>query len=84
MSDTTLERQLFTWEGWDQADAFDFVFYDVTLVVPIGGFPIGTFPIGTKFRSAVFRASKSQLSLFDYYDKEYLFDLKINAVQKVG
>lgn len=42
--DTTTDffERMFSCEGWDQLDTFDFVFYDCTLNMDIGDFKEGT------------------------------------------
>lgn len=36
-----MEKQLFTWSGWDECDGFSWQFYDCQLIVPIGPHPVG-------------------------------------------
>lgn len=52
-------KQLFTDEGWDQGDTFSFIFYNVTLKVPIG-----KYPAGTKFTSALVDFEESYIGLW--------------------
>lgn len=48
-----MEKQLFTWTGWDQFDTMDFGFYDVKLIQGIGeeGTPQYV-PEGTEYKYA--------------------------------
>jgi len=37
-----MERQIFTWDRWDQADTATFIFYDVETTALIEGIPRGS------------------------------------------
>lgn len=55
-----MEKQLFDWVDWDQSDTTAFMFYDVTLRLPIG-----KFPAGTKFNSAYIDYENAKLEFFN-------------------
>ena len=72
MEPMTLEQQLFDWESWDEGGPASFVFYNVTLVVPIG-----KFPVGHKFPSAYFNGEHSWVALQVSDEEQYTFELKL-------
>jgi hypothetical protein len=78
MERNTLEQQLFLWVTWDEMDQCDLLFYDITLLVPVG-----EFPVGTKFESAVWLLSQSLLCLMDQDGTEHAFELKVSVGDKV-
>jgi len=71
-----LERQLFGWDGgWDDIDEGVYIFYDCTLVVPIGDHPIGA-----HFETIMFDVQNSQLALQND-GEESVFKLLVTAVE---
>jgi len=77
MDSTSLEQQLFDWDGWDQADTAAFMFYNVKLKVDIGDFQSGT-----KFEWVLFDIENSELTLGDVVNGksvEYKFDLEVKV-----
>ncbi len=59
----SLEQELFTWSGWD-GDPECMIFYDATLIVPIG-----KFPVGTKFDWAIISVGKDDDTVLQLNDK---------------
>lgn len=77
MDNTSLEQQLFDWDGQDQADTAAFMLYNVKLKVDIGDFQSGT-----KFEWALFDIENSELTLGDVVNgksMEYKFDLEVKV-----
>lgn len=74
--DDTLERQLFTWQDWEQFDTAGFIFLNVTLIKDIGQFKAGEW-----FHCANVDYQTSKLELIkDEESKEgYVFSLNITA-----
>lgn len=78
MDRSTMENQLFTWDGWDDNGPGDMSFSDVELKVPVGDFPAGT-----KFPVAVWMGSASLLLLIDENQKEFAYELNISVGAQV-
>ncbi len=55
----SIENQLFAWDGWDQLDTMQFVFYKCVLSVSMLGFPAGA-----EFSSITIDYSNSQIEFF--------------------
>lgn len=53
-----MEREFFTWNGWDQLDTMCFVFYDCTLIKDIG-----THKVGEQFKVIDVDFEKGKLTL---------------------
>lgn len=54
-----MERQLFTWTGWD-GDMSSMIFYNPVLIKEVG-----KFPVGTKFSSAALSYESGKLEFYD-------------------
>lgn len=78
MKRDTLEQQLFSWKDWKELDVGDFIFYDVTLKVPVG-----EFPAGTHFVLAAWMTSQSVLQLDDKEGQFHVFSLNVQAGEKL-
>ena len=70
---TTLEHQLFDWDGWDDNGLMNLQFYKVVLKVPVG-----PFPIGHKFPCCWLNGDTSTISFIDEQDKEHTFELFVS------
>jgi len=69
----TLERQIFSWQTWDEPAFGIFSFEGVELKVPVG-----RFPIGTKFPGAIFNTHNSTVAFFpdlEHTDANYTFSV---------
>ena len=55
-----MEKQLFTWTGWDEQDTASFSFYSPTLITRIG-----EYPVGTTFKSACINYQTGELEFYD-------------------
>ncbi len=53
-----MEREFFTWNGWDRQDTMCFTFYDCTLIKDIG-----THKVGEKFKVIDVDFEKGKLTL---------------------
>jgi hypothetical protein len=69
----SLEQDLFSWAGWDEADIMSIQFYDVVLKVDIG-----KYKKGTKFEWACIDFQTSTLELGESADKSEKFGLHLN------
>lgn len=74
----SLEKQIFSWNGWDEVDAGILQFYNVELSIPVG-----EFPVGEKFDCAVFSNLNSELVLIKNDENgslinEYKYSIIIN------
>jgi len=76
-----MERELFTWSGWDQHDTACLSFTGVELVRQIG-----QFPPGTKFDGAYIDFDKGDLQLLNYDKtvKEKIMPVKEHFDFKLG
>lgn len=72
----SLENQIFKWESWDLMETACFIFYDITLVVPID-----KFPIGTKFESAFWSNETSILQFYNGDEVVWTSKLKVSIEQ---
>lgn len=75
----SIENQLFAWDGWDQLDTMQFVFYNCILLVSVLGFPAGA-----EFSSITIDYSNSQIEFYKYPDDEFPIkkgNLKISVVE---
>lgn len=72
----SIEKQMFTWEAWDEADTAAFMFYNVVLLRDLG--PLQK---GSLYTSACIDYERSELVLYkDVECKEkYIFNLTIDA-----
>lgn len=71
---SSLERQLFEWNGWDLIESGTFIFYNVKLKCPIG-----QFPVDAEFHSAIVDYRTSQLHLYPSADETFhTFEMKIS------
>lgn len=75
---SSLENQLFAWQGWDEMGVSCLQFYDVELIVPIG-----EFPVGHKFSSAFMDNEKSIVCFYDANDKESKFKLNLSVGEEI-
>ncbi|GAA6622794.1 hypothetical protein [Scytonema sp. NUACC26] len=77
-----MEKQLFTWDGWDEVVNTAFFFYNPTLIKQIG-----EFPIGRKFKSAMVDFENGKLEFYDENDDKddwklvATFDLELRVVE---
>lgn len=71
-----MHKQLFTSDGCDVADVMCFIFYNVTLVVPIG-----KHPVGTKFSSIGIDYEAGRLEIYDCHDStpDEIHSLKLSV-----
>lgn len=74
-----LEKQIFTWDGWDDNGPMMPQFYKVELLVQVG-----EFPPGTKFPVAFFNGDSSTLSFMDENDKEHIFEMHLSLGRKIA
>ena len=71
-----MEKQLFDWESWDQADGNISIFYNISLREPIG-----SYPIGSKFETASIDYENSTLTL-QLPDKYRRFKLTLQVEEE--
>ena len=58
-----MEKQLFKWDGWDEADTMTFIYYNVETIVDLPGIPVGS-----KFSSATVCYEQGVVELYDDND----------------
>ena len=67
----TIERKLFSWDGWDQHSTACYEFYNCILLRQIK-----QFEAGTKFDSIVIDYENSKIE-FSYADEGFSFDISL-------
>lgn len=67
-----MEKQFFDWDYWDQIDALDFNFGNITLKVPIG-----SYPAGTKFEGANVSYSNGTIEFWEYGKDDSVMKINI-------
>ena len=69
-----MEKKLFHWDGWDQMDTADFIFYNCKLNVDIGNFKKGT-----KFKSIIVSYENGTLILQDDNGSDFKVSLELKV-----
>lgn len=73
-----MERQLFTWQGWDKIDSFILRFDGICLIKKLGNLEVGT-----KFDVAVVDFENGDLELTNYVSNSMEKEIKERHIFKL-